>query len=93
MKSPVFNAAAIGKMNLPNEWSDFIMATKPFGAIDSLVNMIPIVGRVVTNGENGFLVYYFTIKGSLQRPEVKHVQPKLVDKNVSESLNGSLNTL
>ena len=76
MKSPVFNAAAKGKVDLSKEWVEFDLGTQPMGTIDSLVTRIPIVGYILTGEDKSLLIYYFRVEGPLGKPEVRYVPLK-----------------
>ena len=73
MKSPVFNAASKGRVDLAGEWVDLDLGTQPFGTVDALISRIPVVGYILTGKEKSLLIYYFKVKGPLSGPDVKYV--------------------
>ena len=73
MKSPVFNAAAKGSLDLPNNHLRVAIGVQPLNTIDFLVSKIPIVGHILTGKEKTILVYYFKVRGPLENPTVKQV--------------------
>ena len=82
MKSPVFNAAAQGTVDIPKKWVDFDLGVQPLGTIDSLVSKIPIVGYILTGKKKTLLVYYFKVNGPLPRPEVRYIPLKNLGSSV-----------
>ncbi len=76
MESPVFNAAATGRVDLNNLEVDFDVGTEPLGTIDLLVSKIPVIGYILTGKEKSILVYYFKVKGPLFKPKVSYVPLK-----------------
>ena len=84
MKSPVFNAAAKGMVNLSRKEVDFDLGIQPLGTIDSLVSKVPIVGYILTGREKSILMYYFKVTGPLSKPEARYVPLK----NLGSSLAG-----
>ncbi len=73
MKSPVFNAAAKGSLDLPKNHLKVALGVQPLNTIDFIVSKIPIVGHILAGKEKTILVYYFKVRGPLENPEVKHV--------------------
>jgi hypothetical protein len=76
MQSPVFNAAAQGKIDLLAKRVDYDIGTQPLGTMDTIFSNIPILGYILTGKEKSLLVYYFNVKGPLRDPEVKYVPGK-----------------
>ena len=76
MRSPVFNAAAKGSVDLPRKWLDFDLGAQPLGTIDFLISNIPIVGYILTGKDESILVYYFKVKGAWPEADVKYVPLK-----------------
>jgi uncharacterized protein YhdP len=76
MKSPVFNAAARGQVDLSTERLDIDLGAQPLGTIDFLVSNIPVLGYILTGKEKSILVYAFKVTGPLSNPEVRYVPIK-----------------
>lgn len=83
MKSPVFNAAAKGSIDLPRKWLDFDLGAQPLGTIDFLISNIPIVGYILTGKDESILVYYFKVKGTWPETDVKYVPLKNLGTGVA----------
>ncbi len=73
MKSPIFNAAAKGSLDLPKNHLKIALGVQPLNTIDFIVSKIPIVGHILAGKEKTILIYYFKIRGPLENPTVKHV--------------------
>jgi uncharacterized protein YhdP len=59
-----------GKIDVPKDELDFIIAVRPFAGIDSALNYIPLIGRGVAAIKNSFLVASFNIQGPIDNPTI-----------------------
>ncbi len=59
-----------GKIDVPKDDIDFIVAVRPFAGIDSVINHIPLLGRGIAAIKNSFLVASFNIKGPIEEPTI-----------------------
>jgi uncharacterized protein YhdP len=59
-----------GKIDVPNDTLDFIVAVRPFAGIDTALSYIPLIGRGVAAIKNSFLVASFNIQGPIDRPTI-----------------------
>jgi len=73
MKSPVFNAAGKGSLELSTARVDFDLGVQPLGTVDSLVSLIPLAGYILTGEKKTLIVYHFKVEGTLPKPEVRYV--------------------
>lgn len=83
MKSPVFNAAAKGTIDLPHKKLDFDMGAQPLGTLDFLISNIPIVGYILTGKDESILVYYFKVTGIWPETDVRYVPLKNLGSGVA----------
>ena len=60
----------IGKIDVPKDELDFVVAVRPFAGIDSAINQIPILGRGIAAIKNSFLVASFNITGRIDDPTI-----------------------
>ncbi|MGE5217878.1 MAG: AsmA-like C-terminal domain-containing protein, partial [Chloroflexota bacterium] len=60
----------VGKIDLPKDELDFVIAVRPFAGIDAAINQIPILGRGIAAIKNSFLVASFNIKGKIDDPTI-----------------------
>ncbi len=73
LRSPVFNAAGRGELDLARRIINFDLGAQPLGSVDNLLSWIPIVGHILTGPEKALLVYYFHITGPFKNPQLQHV--------------------
>lgn len=59
-----------GKIDVPNDEIDLVLAVRPFAGIESAFNQVPILGRGVAEIMNSFLVGSFNIKGRIDEPTI-----------------------
>jgi len=59
-----------GKIDVPNDEIDLVVAVRPFAGIESAFNQVPILGRGVAAIMNSFLVASFNIKGRIDEPVI-----------------------
>ena len=60
----------IGKIDVPKDEVDFIVAVRPFAGIDSAMSYIPLLGRSIAAIKNSFLVASFHITGRIDEPTI-----------------------
>ncbi len=76
MRSPVFNAAAVGKANLNTATVDAEIGIQPLGTLDALVSSVPVAGYLLTGDRKALYVDYFKVDGSLSDPNVQYIPLK-----------------
>jgi uncharacterized protein YhdP len=59
-----------GKIDVPKDEVDFLVAVRPFAGIDTAINRIPLLGRGIAAIKNSFLVASFNIKGLIDDPTI-----------------------
>lgn len=59
-----------GKIDVPRDVVDFVVAVRPFADIDSAITQIPLLGRGIAAIKNSFLVASFNIKGPIDDPTI-----------------------
>jgi uncharacterized protein YhdP len=59
-----------GRIDVPKDELDFVVAVRPFAGIDTALNYIPLLGRGVAAIKNSFLVASFNIKGPIDNPTI-----------------------
>ena len=60
----------VGKIDVPKDEVDFIVAVRPFAGIDSAISYIPLLGRSIAAIKNSFLVASFNITGRIDDPTI-----------------------
>ena len=61
---------AAGKIDVPKNELDLLVAVRPFAGIDTALNYIPLLGRGVAAIKNSFLVASFNIQGAIDNPTI-----------------------
>jgi len=59
-----------GRIDLPKDEVDFLVAVRPFAGIDSAITQIPVLGRGIAAIKNSFLVASFTVQGRIDDPTI-----------------------
>ena len=59
-----------GKIDVPKDHLDFVVAVRPFAGIDSALSYVPLLGRSVAAIKNSFLVASFNIQGPIENPTI-----------------------
>jgi hypothetical protein len=59
-----------GKVDLPKDEIDFVVAARPFAGIDTVIGYIPLIGRSIAAIKNSFLVGSFNIRGPIEDPTI-----------------------
>ena len=60
----------VGKIDVPKDQLDFIVAVRPFAGIDTGLSYIPLLGRSMAAIKNSFLVASFNITGRIDDPTI-----------------------
>ena len=60
----------VGKIDVPKDELDFVLAVRPFAGIDSAINQIPILGRGIAAIKNSFMVASFNVTGKIDDPTI-----------------------
>jgi uncharacterized protein YhdP len=60
----------VGKIDVPKDQLDFVVAVRPFAGIDTGLSYIPLLGRSVAAIKNSFLVASFNITGRIDDPTI-----------------------
>jgi uncharacterized protein YhdP len=59
-----------GKIDVPKDEVDLVVAVRPFAGIDTAINYIPLIGRGIAAVKNSFLVASFNIQGRIDDPTI-----------------------
>ncbi len=59
-----------GKIDVPKDEIDFLVAVRPFAGIDTAMSYIPLLGRSIAAIKNSFLVASFNITGKIDDPTI-----------------------
>ena len=73
MESPVFNAVAAGRADLPTGTLDAEIGIQPLTTADLLVSKIPILGYLLRGDDNTLTAEYFEVNGKMTDPNVQYM--------------------
>jgi uncharacterized protein YhdP len=59
-----------GKIDVPKDELDFVVAVRPFAGIDTVMSYIPLLGRGIAAIKNSLLVASFNITGHIDEPTI-----------------------
>ena len=59
-----------GKIDVPKDELDLVVAVRPFAGIDSAINQIPILGWGIVAIKNSFMVASFNVRGKIEDPTI-----------------------
>jgi uncharacterized protein YhdP len=59
-----------GRIDVPNDEIDFVIAVRPFAGIDTVIGYIPLIGRGISAIKNSFLVGSFNVRGPIDDPTI-----------------------
>ena len=59
-----------GKIDVPRDEIDFVVAVRPFAGIDAAITQIPLLGRGIAAIKNSFLVASLNITGRIDDPTI-----------------------
>jgi len=81
--SPVVTISAAGHYDLPTDQVDMVWAVSPFGSYSQFLKNIPLFGRLFAGDRKGFATAMFSVKGSIEDPEVRYLPLKSFTTGVS----------
>ena len=74
--SPILKITAAGNYDLPTDQLDLVVAVSPFGSYSQFLKTIPLFGRIFAGERKGLATAIFSIKGSVEDPEVTYLPMK-----------------
>ena len=76
MDSPIVKVTAAGNFDLPTDQLDMVWAVSPFGSYSQFLKTIPLFGRLFAGDRKGIATALFSVKGSIEDPEVTYLPMK-----------------
>ena len=77
-----FDATGDLKIDLHNNTVTSHLAVSPFGAVDTIVSTIPIIGHILTGEEKSVVSYHFQVSGSPDDLKITYVPLKDLPKSL-----------
>jgi len=74
--SPIVKITAAGNYDLPTDQIDMVWAVSPFGSYAQFLKTIPLFGRLFAGDRKGLATAMFSVKGSIEDPEVTYLPMK-----------------
>jgi hypothetical protein len=74
--SPIVKITAAGNFDLPTDQVDMVWAVSPFGSYSQFLKTIPLFGRLFAGDRKGIATALFSVKGSMEDPEVTYLPMK-----------------
>ncbi|MDF0643719.1 MAG: AsmA-like C-terminal domain-containing protein [Nitrospira sp.] len=74
--SPIVKITAAGNYDLPTDQGDMVWAVSPFGSYSQFLKTIPLFGRLFAGDRKGVATAMFSVKGSIEDPEVTYMPMK-----------------
>ncbi|WP_455378784.1 YhdP family protein [Petrachloros mirabilis] len=74
--SPIVKITAAGNYDLPTDQLDMVWAVSPFGSYSQFLKTIPLFGRLFAGERKGLATAMFSVKGSVEDPEVVYLPMK-----------------
>lgn len=74
--SPIVKITAAGNYDLPTDQGDMVWAVSPFGSYSQFLKTIPLFGRLFAGDRKGVATAMFSVKGSIEDPEVTYLPMK-----------------
>ena len=74
--SPIVKITAAGNYDLPTDQVNMVWAVSPFGSYSQFLKTIPLFGRLFAGDRKGLATAMFSVKGSIEDPEVTYLPIK-----------------
>jgi AsmA-like protein len=74
--SPIVKITAAGSFDLPTDQVDMVWAVSPFGSYSQFLKTIPLFGRLFAGDRKGIATALFSVKGSIEDPDVTYLPMK-----------------
>ncbi len=83
LDSPIMKITAAGTYDMPNDRYDMVMVVTPFGSSETLLQSIPLFGKLFAGEREGFSTAFFEVKGPLADPMVTWVPIKSIGSGLT----------
>jgi hypothetical protein len=80
MEGEGMDIMAQGNINLHSMETDLTFFIVPFKSIDKIINMVPLVGRIVGGKKHHIITYPLRVTGPLKEPEITVLSPTAIGK-------------
>lgn len=73
IKSPVFNAVGFGEENLYEKTHSIRLLIQPLTNLDYIINKIPIVGHIISDGNETIFTVGYDVEGPWKEPDLDYL--------------------
>ncbi|MFH1216305.1 MAG: AsmA-like C-terminal domain-containing protein [Pseudomonadota bacterium] len=79
-----------GNINLHDLQSDLTIFIVPFKSIDKIINIVPLIGRIIGGKKRHIITYPVKVSGNLRDPEISVLSPTAIGKAAVDFLFDTL---
>ena len=72
----------VGEIDIKAKQMDMIVGVQPFQTVDKIISSIPLAGRILTGDKKALIVFYYTVKGDMNDPEITAVPFESLGKGI-----------
>jgi len=83
LDSPIMTITGAGTYHIPKDQYEMVMVVTPFGSSETLLQSIPLFGKLFAGEREGFSTAFFEIKGPLANPTVTWLPMKSVASGIT----------
>jgi hypothetical protein len=92
IKGPSMTIVGEGKIDLVKGEADLVVLLAPLKTVDTVMNLIPIVGKIITGKDGIFISIPFSVKGPFEDAKITLVPPEAVRNGLWGVLKRTLQT-
>jgi hypothetical protein len=92
IKGPSMTIVGEGKIDLIKGEADLVVLLAPLKTVDTVMNLIPIVGKIITGKDGIFISIPFSVKGPFDDAKITLVPPEAVRSGLWGVLKRTLQT-
>lgn len=71
--SDAMRITTVGEIDIKAKQIDMIVGVQPFQTVDKIISSIPLAGRILTGDKKALIVFYYTVKGDMDDPQITAV--------------------
>jgi hypothetical protein len=83
LDSPIMKMTAVGTYDIPHDNYDMVTVVTPYGSHETLLQSIPLFGRLFAGEREGFSTAFFEVKGPFADPKVTWLPMKSVGSGIT----------
>jgi uncharacterized protein YhdP len=83
LDSEIMKITGAGTYDIPNDKYDMVMVVTPFGSHETLLQSIPLFGKLFAGERQGFTTAFFEVRGPLADPVVTWVPMKSIESGIA----------